>query len=107
MMIFWGFRLFAACRCFVAKIITQMRSVLLQKERDSQWGGAKALVVPHGTTSDAIQYKKSAALHLWLFGYEVRCSMTSAVVHLAEMTREPLNSVHAVYLHSSTAYPPP
>ena len=35
------------------------------------FGAADALCIVRGSASDELHYKKSVALHLWLFGYEV------------------------------------
>lgn len=42
----------------------------LQEHKSSIWGGVDALTVSMGTSDDSVVYSKSAALHLYLFGYE-------------------------------------
>lgn len=38
--------------------------------KSTYWGGADSLCIPNGSASEDLQYSKSAAFHLYLFGYE-------------------------------------
>jgi nucleosome binding factor SPN SPT16 subunit len=40
-------------------------------QRDTAWGGSRALAVAVGSSTEDLRYLKSLTLHLWLFGYEL------------------------------------
>jgi nucleosome binding factor SPN SPT16 subunit len=45
--------------------------LISQANLDTLWGGATAIVVATGASSEDLRYLKSLALHLWLLGYEL------------------------------------
>lgn len=42
-----------------------------KENASTMWGGATALLIATGASSDDLRYLKSLSVHLWLLGYEL------------------------------------
>ena len=51
-----------------------------QGTRETNWGGANALAVIAGGTTEDLRYLKSISLHNWLFGYELPGAVAATAV---------------------------
>ena len=62
-------------------------------DAEKGFGAADALCIVRGSASDELHYKKSVALHLWLFGYEVPgTSRESEIVSMVVLPKRGLRS---------------
>lgn len=56
-----------------------------------RWADSTAVAIPVGPNASELRYHKSAALHLWLFGYELPetvMALTKTALHVVTSTKK-------------------